>query len=86
MNTSYVWLNNEDSQVFRSDLFHLLCAQDSHSPLIEAVRIFLCGDVEVNREDKVRPGEVQVNGQSHLQQQEKSEFINSQDEIFNSIF
>lgn len=85
MNASYMWLYNQDSQVFRSDLFHLLCAQDSNSALIEAVWIFLGGNVKVNSEDKVRPGEVQVNGQSHLQQQEKIEFIKSQEKNLNSI-
>lgn len=33
--------------------------------------VFLGGDVEVNSEDEVRPGEVQVHGESHLQGQEK---------------
>lgn len=57
--------------VFRSDLFHLLGAQDSNSTLIEAVWIFLGGDVKVNSEDEDRPSEVQVHGQSHLQREEK---------------
>lgn len=69
--SDYVWFNNQDSLVFRSDLFHLLGAQDSDSTLIEAVWIFLGGDVEVHGEDEVRPGEVQVNGQSDLQREDK---------------
>lgn len=52
-------------------MFHLLGAQDSNSTLIEAVWIFLGGDVEVHSEDEVRPREVQVHGQSHLQREEK---------------
>ncbi len=72
MNESdYVWFNNWDSLVFRNDLCHLLGAQDSNSTLIEAVWIFLGGDVKVNSEDEVRPSEVQVHGQSHLQREEK---------------
>ncbi len=64
MNVSnYVWFHNGDSLV----LFHLLGAQDSNSTLIEAVGIFLGGNVEVDSEDEVRPGEVQVHWQSHLQ-------------------
>lgn len=63
----YVWFNNQDSLVFRNDSwFHLLSAQDSNSTLIEAVWIFLGGDVKVNSEDEVGPGEVQVHGKSHL--------------------
>lgn len=58
----YVWFNNWDSLVFRNDLFHLLGAQDSNSTLVEAVWIFLGGDVKVNSEDEVGPGEVQVHG------------------------
>ena len=59
-------VNKQDSLVCRNDLGWLLGAQDSHSTLVEAMWIFLGGDVEVNGEDEVRPGEVQVNGQSHL--------------------
>lgn len=46
----------------------LLGAQDSNSTLVEAVWVFLGGDVKVNGEDEVGPREVQVHGQSHLQQ------------------
>lgn len=67
-----MWLNHQDSLVLRNDLFHLLCAQDGNSTLIEAVWIFLGGDVKVNSEDEVRPGEVQVNGQSDLWWEEQS--------------
>lgn len=67
-----MWFNNEDSLVLRNDLFHLLCAQDGNSTLVEAVWIFLGGDVEVNGENEVRPGEVQVNGQSHLQGEDQN--------------
>lgn len=52
-------------------MFHLLGAQDSNSTLVEAVWIFLGGDVKVNSEDEIGPGEVQVHGQSHLQRDEK---------------
>lgn len=44
----------------------LLVAQDGHATLVEAVRILLGGDVKIDGEDEVRPGEVQVHGQSHL--------------------
>lgn len=37
--------------------------------------IFLGGDVEVNSEDEIGPGEVQVHGQSHLQQDKKPNVI-----------
>lgn len=56
----------------RSGSFQLLCAQDGNPTLVEAVRIFLGGDVEVDGEDEVGPGEVQVHGQSDLQQQDKT--------------
>lgn len=81
-----MWFNNQDSLVFRNDLCHLLCAQDSNSTLIEAVWIFLGGDVKVNSEDEVRPGEVQVHGQSHLQREEKQNVVSvSGGAEFNSI-
>ena len=51
-------------------MFLLLCAEDSNPTLIEAMWIFLGGDVKVDGEDEIRPGEVQVHGQSHLQQKE----------------
>lgn len=57
-----MWFNNQDSLVFRNELFPLLGAQDSNSTLVEAVRIFLGGDVKVNSEDEIGPGEVQVHG------------------------
>lgn len=47
-------------------MFYLLGAQDSNATLIEAMWIFLGGNVKVNSEDEVRPGEVQVHGKSHL--------------------
>lgn len=80
MNVSdYVWFNNQD-------LCHLLGAQDSNSTLIEAVWIFLGGDVKVNSEDEVGPGEVQVHGQSHLQREEKLNVISVSGRAeFNSI-
>lgn len=55
-------------QVFRNDFLPLLCAEDSDSTLIEAMWILLGGDVKVNSEDEVRPGEVQVHWQCHLWQ------------------
>lgn len=48
----------------------LLCAEHSNPTLIEAMWIFLGGNVKVDGEDEVGPGEVQVYGQSHLQQKE----------------
>lgn len=65
------WLNAVQlsrNQVFRNDALPLLCAEDSDSTLVEAMWIFLGGDVKVNSEDEVRPCEVQVHWQSHLQQ------------------
>lgn len=56
----------KDRRVLRNGLFRLLCAQDGNSTLIEAMRIFLGGNVKVNSEDEVRPGEVQVHWKSHL--------------------
>lgn len=53
----------------------LLGTEDSNSTLIEAVWIFLGGDVKVNSEDEVRPGEVQVHGQSHLQGEDKQNMM-----------
>ena len=50
-------------------MFHLLGAQNCNSALIEAVWVLLGGDVEVNGEDEVRPGEVQVHWESHLQRE-----------------
>lgn len=47
----------------------LLSAQDGDAALVEAVWVFLGGDVEVDGEDEIRPCEVQVHGKSHLQQQ-----------------
>lgn len=44
----------------------LLIAQNSDSTLVETVWILLSGDVKIDGEDEVRPGEVQVHGQSHL--------------------
>lgn len=69
-------VNNQDSglQEWFGDL---LCAQDSNSTLIEAVWIFLGGNVKVNSEDEVRPGEVQVHGQSHLQWAEQPNVLRS---------
>lgn len=48
-------------------LWSLLVAQNGDSTLVEAVWILLGGDVKIDGEDEVRPGEVQVHGQSHLQ-------------------
>lgn len=50
---------------FRSD-YGLLVAQNGDATLVEAVWILLGGDVKIDGEDEVRPGEVQVHGQSHL--------------------
>lgn len=47
----------------------LLCAQYGDAALVEAVWVFLGGDVEVDGENEIRPCEVQVHGKSHLQQQ-----------------
>ena len=44
-----------------------LRAQDRDAALVEAARVLLGGDFEVHREDEVCPGEVQVDGQRHLQ-------------------
>lgn len=44
----------------------LLVTQNSDSTLVEAVWILLGGDVKIDGEDEVGPGEVQVDGQSHL--------------------
>lgn len=54
----------------------LLCAQDGNAALVEAVRVFLGGDVEVDGEDEISPGEVQVHGKSHLQQQGIKRIVN----------
>lgn len=63
MNPGYAW-------VYGGDAFELqellLVAQNSDSTLVETVWIFLGGDVKIDGEDEVRPGEVQVHGQSHL--------------------
>lgn len=48
---------------------HLLGAEDGNATLEEALWVFLVGDVKVDREDEVGPGEVQVHGKSHLQGQ-----------------
>lgn len=45
----------------------LLGAQNGNSTLVEAVWVFLGGDVKINSEDEIGPGEVQVHGKSHLQ-------------------
>lgn len=47
--------------------YGLLVAQNGDTAFVEAVRILLGGDVKIDGEDEVRPGEVQVHGQSHLQ-------------------
>ena len=44
-----------------------LRAQDRDAALVEAARVLFGGDFEVHREDEVCPGEVQVDGQRHLQ-------------------
>lgn len=63
MNLSYAW-------VYGGDAFEvqelLLIAQNSDPTFVEAVWILLGGDVKIDGEDEVRPGEVQVHGQSHL--------------------
>lgn len=46
----------------------LLGAQDGNAALVEAVWVFLGGDVEVDGEDEIGPREVQVHGKSHLHQ------------------
>lgn len=50
---------------------HLLGAQNSNSTFIEAVWILLGGNIKIDSEDEVRPGEVQVHGQRHLQRDVK---------------
>lgn len=62
MNLSYAWVYGDAFEV--QEL--LLIAQNSDSTLVEAVRILLGGDVKIDSEDEVRPGEVQVHWQSHL--------------------
>lgn len=45
-----------------------LRAEDGDATLVEAARVLLGGDLEVDREDEVCPGEVQVDGQGHLEE------------------
>lgn len=43
-----------------------LRAEDGDATLVEATWILLGGDLKIDREDEVRTGEVQVDGQGHL--------------------
>lgn len=63
MNLSYAWLDGEDALEVQE---LLLIAQNSDSTLVEAVWILLGGDVKIDGENKVRPGKVQIHGQSYL--------------------
>lgn len=63
MNRSYAWVYGGDAFAVQEPL---LIAQNSDSTFVEAVWILLGGDVKIDSEDEVRPGEVQVHGQSHL--------------------
>lgn len=62
MNLRYAWVHGDAFEV--QEL--LLIAQNSDSTLVEAVWILLGGNIKIDGEDEVRPGEVQVHGQSHL--------------------
>lgn len=46
-----MWFDYNQDLKWGNVSFQLLCAQDGNSTLVEAVRIFLGGDVEVNGED-----------------------------------
>lgn len=64
MNPRHAWLYGGDASEGSGAI--LLIAQNSDSTLVETVWILLSGDVKIDGEDEVRPGEVQVHGQSHL--------------------
>lgn len=53
----------------------LLGAQDGHAALVEVMRVFFVGDVEVDGEDEVGASEVQIHGQRDLQTERERETL-----------
>ncbi len=51
---------------------HLLGAEDGDAALVEVMRVFFSGDVEVDGEDEIGACEVQIDGQRDLQQTERN--------------
>lgn len=45
----------------------LFGAEDGHAALVEVMRVFFGGDVEVDGEDEVGASEVEIHGQRDLQ-------------------
>lgn len=66
VNESGIYVMHDYGQAALELHYGLLVAQNGDATLIEAVWILLGGDVKIDGEDEVRPGEVQVHGQSHL--------------------
>lgn len=68
MNPRYAWVYGGDALKVQEPL---LIAQNCDASLVETVWILLSGDVKVDGEDEVGPGEVQVHRQSHLHRDEE---------------
>lgn len=68
MNPRFAWVYGGDALEVQEPL---LIAQNCDSTLVETVWILLSGDVKIDGEDEIRPGEVQVHGQSHLHRDEE---------------